>query len=210
MMMAVLSDLEPENFEKHHLAISKSSTHVPIAVHYPGSLFPVGIFTSLVSHLQSTSSWKVLMKAGKPACFFKNCVDFIIRSSGLNANVTLFYTHKWVEIYPLIYGDAKQACYLQSVVLDGLARAAEVQKYSHITPVVAFLCPCEQEMSNQQSLPHIATITPDNQYLCCNRDESNCYPLTEDHHLWMSPSDGKKEKKFDDYMHYWLPLCLYR
>ena len=192
VMMAVLSDLEPEKFEEHRLAISKSSTHVPIAVHYPGNLFPVGIFTSLVSHLQSASNWRILVKAGKPACFFKNCIDFIISTRELDANVTLFYNHQWIEIYPRIYGDAKQAYFLRSAVLDGLARAAEVQKYSHITPVVAFLCPCDQETSNQQSHPHIATVTPNNRYLRCSQDESNCYPLTEGHCLWLSPSDGKK------------------
>ena len=196
IMMPVLSELPSEKLEEHRLAVSKSSTHVPIAVHYPGRLFPVGIFTSLISDLQTTSNWKVLVKAGKPACFFKNCVDFIIRTTELNANVSLFYTHQWIEVYPRIYGDPQQACYLRHIVFDGLARAAEVQRYSHVTPELTFLCPCEQETFDQQSLPHIATITPNNQYLCCSRDENDLYALTEKYCLWLNPSDGKNSVKF--------------
>ena len=196
IMMSVLSELPSEKLEEHRLAVSKSSTHVPITVHYPGRLFPVGIFTSLISDLQTTSNWKVLVKAGKPACFFKNCVDFIIRTTELNANVSLFYTHQWIEVYPRIYDDPQQACYLRCIVFDGLARVAEVQRYSHVTPELAFLCPCEQETSDQQSLPHIATITPNKRYLCCSRDENNLYALTEKYCLWLSPSDGKNSVKF--------------
>ena len=191
IMMTVLSELPSETLKEHRLAVSKSSTHVPIAVHYPGRLFPVGIFTSLISDLQTTSNWKILVKAGKPVCLFKNCVDFIVRTSELNANVSLFYTHQWIEVYPHIYDDPQQACYLRCAVFDGLARAAEVQRYSHITPELAFLCPCEQETSDQQSLPHIATITPSNRYLCCSQDENSCYALTEKYSLWLNSLGAK-------------------
>ena len=191
MMTAVLSELSPKELDKHRLEISKSSTHVPITVHYPGSLFPVGIFTSLVSHLQTTSNWRILMKAGKPVCLHKNCVDFLVRKSDLSANVTLFYTHQWIGLYAHIFDDQQQACRLRSIVFDGLAHAAEIQRYSHIVPELAFLCPCEQGTSNQQSFPHIATVTPDKRFLCCSRDENDCFVLTEDCCLWMKPSDGK-------------------
>ena len=191
IMTSVLSEFSPEKLDEHRLAISKSSTHVPIAVHYPGSLFPVGIFTSLVSHLQTTSNWKILMKAGKPVCLFKNCVDFIVRTCDLNANVTLFYTHQWIGVYARIFDDQQQASFLCSIVFDGLAHAAEIQRYSHIIPEFAFLCPCEPGTSDQQSFPHIATITPNKRYICCSCDENNCYVLTKSHCLWMKPSDGK-------------------
>ena len=191
IMTSVLSELSPEKLNEHCLAVSKSLTHVPIAVHYPGSLFPVGIFTSLVSHLQTTSNWKILMKAGKPVCLHKNCVDFVVRTSDLSANVTLFYTHQWIGLYARIFGDQQQACHLGSIVFDGLAHAAKIQRYSHVVPELAFLCPCEQGTSDQQSFPHIATITPDKRYICCSRDENNCYDLTENHRLWTKPSDGK-------------------
>ena len=196
IMTSVISELSPEKVEKHRLVVLKSPICMPIAIHYPGSLFPIGIFTSLVSHLQTTSNWKILMKAGKPVCLFKNCVDFIVRASNLCANVTLFYTHQWIGLYARIFGDQKRAYCLQQTVFNGLVHAAEIQKYSHIVPELAFLCPCEAGMSEQQSIPHVATITPDEQYICCSQDESNCYALTENHRLWMKPSHGRDTFSF--------------
>ena len=190
IMTSVLPELSPEKSEKHRLAVFKSSTHLPIAIHYPGSLFPIGIFTSLVSHLQTTSNWKILMKSGKPVCLSKNCVDFIVRTNELNINISLFYTHQWIEAYTRIYDDQQQACYLRDIIFDGIKHAAEVQKYSHITPEIAFFCPCKQGISDQQS-SHIATVTPSKRYICCTQDESNCYLLTNNHHLWLKPSDGR-------------------
>ena len=191
IMTSILPELSPEKLEEHCLAMSKSSTHVPIALHYPGSLFPVGIFTSLVSHLQSSSDWKILVKAGRPVCLYKNCVDFIVRANNLSANVTLFYTHQWIGLYTRIFGNQEKARYLCRTVFDSLSHAAEIQKCSHIVMELAFLCPCEQGRSEQQLLPHIATITPDKEYMCCSREENNCYVLTDNHRLWINPSRGK-------------------
>ena len=199
IMTFVLSELSPEKLEKHRLAISKSSTHVPIAVHYPGSLFPVGIFTSLVSHLQTNSNWTVIMndQTRKPECLFKNCVDFTIDTDELNAVTTLVYTHQWIELHAQIYGDQRQACNLQRMLFDGLKHAAEVQKYNHIVPGLAFLCPHRQDTSDptkesQQSIPpHLATVTRNKQRIRCKQNKKISYKLTEKYAVWIDSSDGK-------------------
>ena len=197
MMMAVLSELPPEKLKEHRLAISKSSTHVSIAVHYPGSLFPAGIFTSLVSHLQTSSNWAILMndRTGKPECLFKNCVDFMIDTDELNAFTTLIYTHQWIELHVQIYGDQRQANNLKKILFDGLKHVAEVQKYSNITPEFAFLCPHEQEASNQAGecqQAHLATITRDKQRIRCKQSKRISYALAEKYRIWTDSSDGKR------------------
>ena len=201
VMMAVLSELTSDKLEEHRLAISKSPTHiVPIAIHYPGSLFPAGIFTSLVSHLQTNSNWTVLMNelTGKPECLFKNCVDFMIDTDELNALATLIYTHQWIELHVQIDGDQQHACSLKRMMFDGLKHAAEVQKYSNITPELAFLCPCdhEQEASNQagesqpsSSLPpHLATVTRNKQRIWCKLDK-RFYELKEKYAVWIASDE---------------------
>ena len=202
MMMAVLSELPSEKLEEHRLAISKSSTHIPIIVHYPGSLFPAGIFTSLVSHLQTSSNWTVFMndQTGKPECLFKNCVDFMIDTEKLNAFTTLIYTHQWIELHIQIDGD-QQPCNLKRMLFDGLKHAAEVQKYTNITPELAFLCPHEQGASSQAAKesqplspqPHLATITRNKQRLRCKVDKRISYKLKEKYAIWIASGEPVTE-----------------
>ena len=209
MMMAVLSELPSEKLEEHRLAISKSSTHVPIAVHYPGSLFPVGIFTSFVSHLQTSSNWTVLMnnQTGKPECLFKNCLDFMIDTDELYAFTTLIYTHQWIELHVQIDGDQQQACSLKRMLFDGLKHAAEVQKYSNITPELAFLCPHEQEASSQAGEesqpppppPHLATVTRNKQRIQCTLDKRISYELKEKYTIWITSDEPTKSNAIADY-----------
>ena len=201
MMMAVLPELPSEKLEEHRLAISRSSMHVPIAVHYPGSLFPAGIFTSLVSHLQTSSNWTILMndRTGKPECLFKNCVDFMIDTDELNAFATLIYTHQWIELHVQIDSDQQQACSLKRMLFDGLKHAAEVQKYNNITPEVSFLCPHEREEPSQaaeesqpSSLPpHLATVTRNKQRIRCKLDKRISSELKEEHAIWISHTSGE-------------------
>ena len=201
VMMAVLSELPPDKLEEHRLAISKSSTHIPIAVHYPGSLFPAGIFTSLVSHLQTSSKWTIFMNelTAKPECLFKNCVDFMIDTDELNAFTTLIYTHQWIELYVQIDGDQQQVYSLKRMLFNGLKHAAEVQKYSSITPELAFLCPhdYEQEALSQavespaspSQPPHLATVTRNKQRIRCKLNKRISYELKEKYAVWIASDE---------------------
>jgi GTPase SAR1 family protein len=211
MMMAVLSELPSKELEEHRLDISKLSTHIPIAVHFPGSMFPAGIFTSLVSHLQTSSNWTVLMndRTGKPECLFKNCVDFIIDTDELSAFTTLIYTHQWIELHVKIDGDQQQACSLKRMLFGGLKHAAEVQKYSDITPELAFLCPHEQEASSQAAAeesqpssslpPHLATVTRNKQRIRCKLDKRISYEVKEKYAIWIASGESTESNAKADY-----------
>ena len=197
IMTSVLPELSPEKLDNHRSAVSSSSTHLPIAVHYPGSLFPVGIFTSLVSYLQTKLNWTILMdkQTGKPKCLFKNCVDFVIDTKDMNAAVTLMYTHEWIELHTHVYGNKHCAFSIQTLLFDGLKHVAEIQKYSHIVPELAFFCPQEDGMAESAvkcQLPflHLATVTSDQRYLRCEQDDAICYKLTGKYCDWITSSIG--------------------
>ena len=185
---AVLSELSLKKISEHQLPIDSSEV-VPIAIHYPGGFFPLGVFSSLVSYLQNKSTgWDISIKDGKPACLFKNCVNFSI-SGSTPANVTLIYSLEWIELHATIYGkDKKKICLLRDEIFKGLKYAEEIQKYNDFIPEIAFFCPCKHE--NPSSLHLASPITPDSQVMRCRRDQTKYSDFTERHALWLEPTDG--------------------
>ena len=123
---AVLSELSLKQLSEHRLTID-SSDMIPIAIHYPGGLFPSGIFSSLISYLQNkTLDCTISMKDGKPACLFKNCVKFSV-SKTVTANVTLIYCHEWIELHAIILSkDKKRCCLLRDEIFKALKHAEEM------------------------------------------------------------------------------------
>ena len=187
IMPAVLSELSLETLSEHRLDIN-TSTVIPIVVHYPGGLFPLGIFSSLVSQMQNNSSWKISMQAGKPVCLFKNCVEFTVNGDVV-ANVTLIYSHRWIELHVYVFSKDKPKVYLlRDAIFNGLVHAQKVQKYTTLVPELAYFCQCE---ARKQSSLHLATpVTPNNDFMRCRQNERLCTELTEQHQLWLEFLDG--------------------
>ena len=187
IMPAVLSELSLETLSGHRLDIT-TATVMPIAVHYPGSLFPLGIFSSLISHLQNNSSWKISINAGKPVCLFKNCVEFTVNGDVV-ANVTLIYCHNWIEIHVHVFSKDQPKIYLlRNAIFSGLTRAQKVQKYTTLVPELAFFCQCG---ARKQTSLHLATpVPPNNEFMRCKQNERLCRELTERHQLWLEFLDG--------------------
>ena len=143
----------------------------------------------------------------KPECLFKNCIDFMIDTDDLNAITTLIYTHQWIELYVQIDCDQRQglADDIKRMLFDGLNHVAKVQKYSNITPKLAFLCPHEQEASNQaeecqQAVPpHLATITRNKQHIRCKLDKKISYKLAEKYGIWIASDSVSDSNSAADY-----------
>ena len=192
IMPAVLSELLKERLAEHRLDIHSASI-VPIAIHYPGGLFPSGIFTSLISHLQNESNWNILMKRGKPACLHKNCVQFSVRGK-VTANVTLIYLYNWIELHVTLFSeDLQNVCLIRDVILSGLLHAEQVQRYDGLSAEVAFFCPCHGGAQSTLSSLHLATPTSpdDNQFMQCIQDEGVVLQMTDRHKLWLQTTEGK-------------------
>ena len=187
IMPAVLSELSLETLSEYRLDITTAAV-MPIAVHFPGSLFPLGIFSSLISHLQNNSNWKISKKAGKPVCLFKNCVEFTVNVDVV-ANVTLIYSHNWIELHVHAFSKDKPKVYLlRDTIFSGLVHAQRVQKYTTLVPELAFFCHCE---TRKQASLHLATpVPPNNEFMRCKQNERFCTELTERYHLWLEFLDG--------------------
>jgi GTPase SAR1 family protein len=185
---AVLPDISLEKISEYRLSIHSSEV-IPIAIHYPGSFFPSGIFSSLVSYLQNKSGdWAISIKGGKPACLYKNCVNFSV-SGNVTANVILIYSHEWIELRAMALGQSKKkVCLLLNHIFKGIRLAQEIQKYDDFAAELAFFCLCNE------SNPHLASpIAPDDDVMQCRRDQTKYSDLNEKHKLWLerTQSDGK-------------------
>ena len=184
---AVLCELSLESLSEHRLNIHSSEV-IPIALHYPGGLFPSGIFSSLISDLQNKSNWKISTRHRKPVCLYKNCVEFSV-SGSVTANVTLIYSYYWIELHANVFGEDKQtACLLLDALFNSLKHAEEVQRYNSVDPKLAFFCPCNE--GNPSSLHLASPVSSEYKFMRCRRDERVCTKLTNRHTLWLESIDG--------------------
>ena len=181
---AVLPDMSLKQLSEYRLPIHSSEV-IPIAIHYPGSFFPSGIFSSLVSYLQNKSGdWAISIKSGKPACLYKNCVNFSI-SGNATANVTLIYSHEWIELHAITHGKNKKKVCLAMLlrsIFKGLKRAQKIQKYDDFVPELAFFCPCKYGHSSSL---HLASPISCSTVMQCRRDQTKYPDLTERHIVWL-------------------------
>ena len=184
---AVLCELSLDSLSEHRLNIHSSEV-IPIAVHYPGGLFPSGIFSSLISDLQNKSDWKISTKYKKPVCLYKNCVEFSI-SGSVTANVTLIYSYDWIELHANVFGEDKQiACLLRDALFSSLKHAEKIQKYNNLVPEIAFFCLCKE--GNPSSLHLASPVASGYKFMRCRQDERICTKLTDRHTLWLETIDG--------------------
>ena len=179
-MPAVLQNIPLEELSTYRLDI-KSSNLEPIAVHYPGGLFPSGIFSCLISHLQNKSKWKIVMVCSKPSCLFKNCVKFSV-SGNVTANVTLIYFHNWIELHATLFDEEQDKLHLlQNDLFEGLKHAELVQKYKSMEAKLAFFCDCQGEYYQ-----HLAAAISE-KFMRCLVNSEVCKKLTEKQKRWLKP-----------------------
>ena len=189
VMPAVLSALPKDKLSQHRLpADIKSVKIVPIAVFYPDGFFPSGIFSSLISRLQSNHGWMILKEDERPECLHRNCVTFSI-TGGVEANVTLIYFHDWIELHviDLFDDDEQESCtMIRNALFIGLNHAQEIQKHDKLQPQLAFFCTCRGE--NDQ---HLATVTSKKKHMQCRQRTRTRVMLTEKHQVWLHDINGK-------------------
>ena len=192
VMPAVLSILPQDELNEHRLDVV-SAKIAPFAIHYPGGLFPSGIFSSLISHLQSKCGWKISMENEKPECLHRNCVTFS-DTSDVDLNITLIYFHEWIEVHMSPDEDEdeqKCCCLIRDTLFSGLSNAQRVQNYGDLRPKLAFLCNC-----NSEKYQHLATVTRTKKKLQCSQCTTKREPLTEKYQAWLHSIDCKSFIQF--------------
>ena len=188
VMPAVLDGLSSEKLSQHRLDNTTPTKLISIAVHYPGGLFPSGIFSSLIAHLQNWSTWAISMRDNQPECLYKNCVAFNVSGRHVDANVTLIYSHDWIELHvtDVFDEDEQSTCnLLRNDLFNGLKHVQQVQKYDNLVPEIAFFCSCRGE-----SYHHLASVTSTKK-LQCRKETRKREKLTKKHLLWLDSYDGK-------------------
>ena len=190
IMPAILSELSLKKLFAHRLNI-KSSKVIPVAIHYTDGLFPLGIFSSLISYLQNNSNWKILMKAGKPVCLFSNCIEFTVNDTVV-ANITLIYSYNWIEVHANVISDinSQMTSSLLNTLFEGIHQAQKIQKHSSLVPKLAFFCSCKAGGQSRSSLHLASPVTPNNKFMRCRINERLCTKLSEKHQLWLEYLDG--------------------
>ena len=187
VMPAVLDGLPSENISQYRLD-NTTAKIVSIAIHYPGGLFPSGIFSSLIAYLQNKSAWEISMQDNQPECLHKNCVVFNVSRRHVDANVTLIYSHDWIELHvtDTFEEDEQNACkILRNDLFTGLKHAQQVQKYDNLVPEIAFFC----SICKGGSYHHLASVTPMKK-LQCKIHSKKREKLTEKHQMWLDSYEG--------------------
>jgi hypothetical protein len=188
VMPAVLDGLSSEKLSQYRLDNTTPIKVLSVAVHYPGNMFPAGIFSSLIAHLQNQSTWIISMNDNQPECLYKNCIAFNVSGRHVDANVTLIYSHDWIELHvtDTFEEDEQETCnLLRSDLFNGLKRVQQIQKYDNLVPEIAFFC----SICQGESYHHLASVTSTKK-LQCRKQTRKREKLTEKHLLWLDSYDG--------------------
>ena len=94
-MPCLLKELGAEDFNKHRHS-SKSLS--PLLLYFRSGCLPNGLFTSLIASLKNRHKWKLSYKMNKPACLYRNCIEFGF-PGGLPGVITLIASFRLIEVH---------------------------------------------------------------------------------------------------------------
>ena len=182
-MPCLLQIISSEEVAKHR--VSSSAATVPLILHFPQGVPPLGIFCSLVVYLLSPSNhspspWKLVVDhSTTPVCFHRNCVQFTVPNQP--GTITLIDSFDFFEVHV-----STQLCSLiivREALLTGLKRVISNLGYS-CKPELAFLCICPRKGL------HPASIREDQSCWICTLDSETFASIDERQQMWR-PTSGK-------------------
>jgi len=183
-MPCLLQIISSEEVAKHRASFSAAT--VPLLLHFPPGVPPLGIFCSLVVYLLSASNhspspWKLKLDISKsPVCLHRNCVQFTIPK--YPGTITLIDSFDFFQVR--VTRLSPQLCsHVREALLTGLEQVISNLGYSS-QPELAFLCPCSRE-----SL-HPASIGAGEPCWICTQDPDTYGDIDEKQQMWL-PTSGK-------------------
>ena len=186
-MPCLLQIISSKEVAKHRDRVCSSAATVPLILHFPPGVPPLGIFCSLVVYLLSASNhspspWKLVVdRSTTPVCLHRNCVQFrILQYPG---TITLVDSFGFFEVHVASSGRlSPQLCsHVREVLLTGLKRAISNLGYDS-QPELAFLCPCSRE-----SL-HPASIGVGECCWICTQDPETYGDIDKKQQMWLATS----------------------
>ena len=179
-MPSVLPDLPLEKVAENRVMADHHPA--PMTIHYPKMWLPVGVVPSLVAYLQNHSEWTPVAHGGKPACMYRNCMQFEL-PGGKPGKVTLIDSTKFLEIHvQASLKVAGEVCpQIREMVLSGLKEAHKSLHYDPPTAKEGFLC--SGECGNSEV--HLATLSADRETWRCSEDSCVGDDLNHRQTLWL-------------------------
>ena len=185
-MPSVLPDLPLEKVAENRVMADHHPA--PMTIHYPKMWLPVGVVPSLVAYLQNHSEWTPVARGGRPACMYRNCMQFEL-PGGKPGKVTLIDSTKFLEIHvQASLKVAGEVCpQIREMVLSGLKEAHKSLHYDPPTAEEGFLC--SGECGNSEV--HLATLSADRETWRCSEDPSVGDDLNHSQTLWLTSVHDK-------------------
>ena len=187
-MPCLLKELSAGDFNKHRRSSQSLS---PLLLYFSSGCLPNGLFTSLIASLKNQHKWELSYKRTKPACLYRNCIEFGI-PGGLPGVVTLIASFRFIEVHvssSCIDGDLlDEIC---TTVLNDIYSGLHFSwklLYPDADPSIHLGFFCNSCLSHSADSnghpdvqPHLATLSESQKYETCSLDR---YCGTE-------PSDSK-------------------
>ena len=184
-MPCLLKELSAGDFNKHRRSSQSLS---PLLLYFSGGCLPNGLFTSLIASLKNRHKWKLSYKRSKPACLYRNCIEFRF-PGGLPGVITLIASFRFIEVHvssSCIDGDSLDnvCATVFNDIYSGLQLSWKLL-YPDADPSIhlGFFCnSCSSDSDGHPDVqPHLAILSECQKYEMCSLDP---YCGTE-------PSDSK-------------------
>ena len=189
-MPSLLPDLSLEEVAQYRVTSAKHPAPMTIyyAIKSSEIWLPVGVVPALMVNLQNHHKMKPVLRGGKPACMYHNCIQFEL-PGGKAGSMTLINSTKFLEVHvkaPLKI--ASKVCpRIREMVLSSLREAHRSLHYDSAVAIEGVLCSGECGRTE----PHLATLDEDRETWRCSEDADVGDDLDEKRQaLWFMPLDN--------------------
>ena len=154
----------------------------PLVVHFPDGGPQHGVCCSLIAHVLSTanqhpSPWAIRLAGSRPACLYRNCIQFQVPGYGGFVVLIDRYTYFEVHVHTSVKKLLELWQHVRNAVLNGIDSVSVRLGYSNNKPSPAILCPIHTETPR-----HPAPIR-DGEWICSSTNEfgdlNECVPWIE-------------------------------
>ena len=171
LMPALLHPLSPESIRRHNASAQ------PLLLHLHNDLVPFGLFSCLVSSIQTECS--VLEVNKVPVCLYRNCVSF--KCKKFPAQFTIIDSSLFIEVHLDSARDVPTACpRIRKLIYDGITKCSDVLRYHSLKLLKdGFACSnksCKGVATPYDSDPNLASCAG------CSTDMD----LTSNHTVWIA------------------------
>ena len=158
----------------------------PLVVHFPDGGPQHGVCCSLIAHILSTANqrpcaWDILQEDNRPACLYRNCIQFQVPGYGGFVVLIDRYTYFEVHAHTSVKKLHELWQHIRNAILNGINSVSIRLGYSKNMPSPAILCPIHTKTPR-----HPAPIR-DGEWICSSTNEfgdlNECVP-------WMETKDS--------------------